>query len=144
MQYFEVLYEYYSNDFIYSTPEFLGKPVYQNSTSIKDGKEESFWHILQGEHQDQIAEDMGRHKRIRWVRAIIDNAEIQKLKCWRIEETKKGRKRTKVKISLDDFSYIVILGEKKKHYVLITGFPIDRPRIRDSLRKEWEKHKFDP
>ncbi len=142
-RYIELLYKYYCDDFVNSTPEFKGKPVRTNTDLSRDGKEESFWHILEGQFQDQMADDLGRHKRIRWIRPIIETAKANRLNCWRIAECKKARERVKIKLALNDFSYLVILGLKQNYYVLITAFPIERQRIKDEVSKEWEAHKIE-
>ena len=137
--YIDKLYEYYTEDFIYHPPELFGKPVRTNTNAKREGKEESFWHILEGKMQDTMAEDLGRHRRIRWIKPIIEAVSSDKVKWWRrTQSTSKRRKQVRLHIALNDFSYVVVLIEYKRYFILLTAFSVERDRRRRKYREEWD------
>jgi hypothetical protein len=42
-------------------------------------------------------------------------------------------------IGVADFSYVVVLADRRTHYLLITAFCVEHERRRDTYRREWER-----
>ncbi len=64
--YLSVLYEFYNKDFIKTKPVFRGKKLAVKKHPLADGKESTFWHIIQeGENEDDRIPDLRRCERIR-------------------------------------------------------------------------------
>lgn len=73
--YLDLLYQYYTEDFILNTSYIKGKPVRTMNDQSREGKEESFWHVLEGKEHPELNPTLERHKRIRWVKPIINALE---------------------------------------------------------------------
>lgn len=135
-RYYDALYQWYMHDLIYNPPEFEGHTIQTIADPMKDGMEHGFWHILEGEYEENLSYHLMRHERIRWVKPIIKAAGSSRIHIW-----KKPWKRSLVRphIALLDFSYIVVLEQHSKFVKLITGYPIENPHRREKKRKEWQK-----
>lgn len=58
-RYLEVLYDFYKQDFIENKPVFRGEQLRLKKGSLLNGKEITFWHIIQeGEKEDERIPDL--------------------------------------------------------------------------------------
>jgi hypothetical protein len=104
----------------------------------EDGKEESFWHLVtEGPDERSRTPDPRRCERIAWPRALIEalGRRDPDVVAW---SQLRPRQRTLV-ISVADFSYVVVLADRRTHYLLITAFCVEHERRRGTYRREWER-----
>ena len=135
-RYYDLLYHYFTNDFVNNPPEFAGLKVNAPTHPMTQGKKAGFWHVIEGGNEEYLADDLSRHERIRWIKPIIEVAGTEKVRMWERPE-RPGV--TKPHILLADFSYIVVLRRHSTYVVLITAFPVRQGRRQD-YRDEWEKY----
>lgn len=135
VEYIELIYSIFRSDFLDHPPELYDKFVRPIVHPIANGKEDSFWHIVQGSGGN--GPDHDRCQRIRWPKPIIEEIAEQGLKWWR---TKENGKR-KFKIALDDFSYLVVLFERKTFFLFCTAFPVFRTNYKNQLERQYNREK---
>lgn len=126
-------------DFVDASPTLIALPVrHYTGPGCGDGRGEAFWHLTTKEAvgSGSLRErDWDRCRRIRWPRPVIDAVAIPRdLRFWR---TTGARQKRRLKIAFADFSYVVILEERRAEAILITAFPVVFKNYRDDLRKEW-------
>ncbi len=114
--YSEILYKEYIETYRNGVSiVFNGKPVTAPRQPEFYGKSESFWHIIGG--KDNIP-DKGRCERIRWARAIIENADDEAVS---VLFERRGKRKTTI-LWLREYDYVVILDERKDYYLLKTAY----------------------
>jgi hypothetical protein len=134
-RYLEAIYEHYRRDFVTSRPNFEDKRVAPANRTLASGKESTFWHLIsEGKVEEKRLPDIRRCERIRWPRPIIDSSSTNSVRAWRNLHKKQRR----VVIALDDFSYVVVLIERKKYALLVTAYLVSEEHQRSKLRKEYE------
>jgi len=141
-RYVEEVYAQFKRDFIDSRPVYQGTRLGLRKHPVVQGKETTFWHLIsEGENEEERTPDLRRCECIAWVRPIIEQAGKRKdIKIWKQERSGK----TNIAIALDDFSYIVFLGERTSdtgiYLIPLTAYPVERQKRRDKYRKEWEEY----
>lgn len=134
---FEVLYDYFCQDFI-DNKTFLNKNIYINPKSYQkeDGKELVFWHLTSkktsytkkvGRRYVKCIErltDYRRCERLPWIRKIIENHSSNSIKSfYYMEKTK----RVRLYLWAYENDFLVILekiGQNSSY--LVTSFYIDK------------------
>jgi hypothetical protein len=129
-RYKDALYDLFCADFIARKPVFRSKPVVLAERQKEGGKEKSFWHLISGGGDSPPY--IRRCERIGFCRFLIENADTDQARCW-----KRLRER-RVCIALPDFSYLVVLEERKTHWIFITGYYIESERKRQKHRKSFD------
>lgn len=135
--YYDLIYGYYMDDLVFNPPEFEGFQVETIANPMKQGKEKGFWHIIEGEDKDNLADTLDRHKRIRWIKPVIEAVGSDRVLMWK-RPFRPGI--SKPHIVLPDFSFIVVLRQHPTYIKLVTGFPVEREKRRQDYRDEWEKY----
>lgn len=135
--YLEALYAIFCADFKFSRPDVDGMQVRAKYHPNYRGKEDGFWHLITQEEEwargDRLP-NLRRCELIRWPRAVIDAFGSDRVVWWR---NRRGGKR-RLLIALLDFSYVVVLDERRSHYLLWTQYPVEHRNRRNDLRKEFE------
>jgi hypothetical protein len=127
----------FKKDFLDSVPRFQGQPLHIKREPLMEGREATFWHLItEGEIEQTRNPHEMRCERIRWPRPVIERCPCTDLKVWR--NRRAGGPRTV--IALHDFSYVVILAERKGYYLPWTAYPVDRGHTRRKLQKEHEAY----
>ena len=135
-RYLQVLYEFFRQDFILSSPLYDGRRVGLKRHPVIDGKEATFWHVIsEGKVEADRLPDMRRCERIRWPRPIIEAVLYGRVRYWK---NRRGHE-SRVVIAVEDFSYIVVLAERKAYVVLWTAYCVEREHSRQKMRKEYEE-----
>lgn len=118
-------------------PSFEGRRVTCKRHPVLDGVEATFWHIVStGDGGEDAREtDLRRCERIEWPRALLEAVGTDRVVVWR---TRRGAD-DRVLIALVDFSYVVVLGDRRAYLILITAYPVDREHQRARLRREAEE-----
>src|SRR5262245_34976253 len=111
------LYAHFRKDFLLSVPNFNGRPVRAKVLPPIDSLRGGFVHAIssnvsgQGDGEGNRTPELKRCARIRWIRPVIEAVPPDVL-SWR---NIRGTARRAV-ISLPDFSYIVILDERRDYF----------------------------
>lgn len=135
--YVEELYRYFRRDFVASHPVFEGKRLGLKARPLYQDKEATFWHfITEGEIEHERLPDLRRCERIRWPRPLIEACGTPRVKSWK---NKRGTE-TRTVIALNDFSYVVVLAERRNYVLPWTAYCVERTHRREKLRKEYEHH----
>lgn len=135
--YLDAIYEFFKMDFINSQPCFPGKTFKLIPGLPTNGKEFTFWHIIQtGKNEEERIPDLRRCERIRWPRPIIEAIQSNTVLTW----PNKRKNHSRLLISLIDFSYIVVLEDRRNYVRLLTAFPVDQTHTRKKYRKEYTDH----
>lgn len=134
--YLDAVYGYFRQDFVVSAPLWEGTRVALKRHPVEQGKEATFWHLIsEGRTEADRLPDIRRCERIRWPRPIIEAVRAGRVCCWRNQREHEAR----VVIALDDFSYVVVLAQRKNYVILWTAYWIEREHRRKKLRKEYEE-----
>lgn len=135
--YLEAIYEVFKRDFIDSKPDFFGREMRLKRHPVSNGKEATFWHFIsEGKNEDERTPDMRRCERIRWPKPFIESADDgAKVKWW---SNKRGAE-TRILLTAEDFSYVVILADRGNYILPWTAYYLDKPHRRIKLRKEYEE-----
>lgn len=153
----ESLYRIFQSEFIASKPMFGGIPVNIRANPRFDKKEESFWHLTCRDYAkvDGLPEsrvpDIGRCRKIRWPRAFIEKHPLcvddealgdtcGGVLVWRsTHKPKKGRPKERVKMLLEEESYLVVLESRGRYYLLITAYPLEEESLERTMREARKK-----
>jgi hypothetical protein len=139
--YEDVLYRWFRNDFVESTPQWPGKRVGLKRHPMSRGKEATFWHFIQeGKVEDDRTPDLRRCERIRWPRPIMEAfprgvaSSNARIRYWR---NRRGTE-TRFVLALPDFSYVVIVADRGEYVLPWTAYCVEREHQRQKLRREFE------
>jgi hypothetical protein len=141
-RYVEEIYARFKRDFVDSRPLYNGVRLGLRKHPVVQGKETTFWHLIsEGETEEDRLPDLRRCERIGWVRPLIEQAgKRADVKIWK--QQRKGK--TNIAIAIDDFSYIVFLGERSgdsgPYLIPLTAYHVEGQKKRDRYRKEWGEY----
>ncbi|GGD12548.1 hypothetical protein [Nocardioides daphniae] len=124
-------------------------PVPGQSLNIKrqpvdeKGRCNTFWHLVtEGEIEDERTPSTSRLERVGWPMALISEfndiypaAQSSRIRWWK---TKRGAEE-RYAIALEDFSYVVIVADRKTYCLLWTAYPVEYESRRRKLRREFEE-----
>lgn len=136
-RYVEAIHAAFRADFITDHPEFEGRRCACKRHPMIDGKEATFWHLIsEGSVEADRLPDLRRCERIRWPRAMIERSPDQ-VRVWRSERPGDQR----IVVALADFSYVVVLADRRDYVLLWTAYFVEHEHRRTKLRKECERAK---
>lgn len=133
------MYQVFCAAFVRSRPVILARPVtHYKVPGCGDGRGEAFWHLTSRKVEgrgSRRTRDWDRARRIPWPRPVIEAvASRTDVHVW----TKSGpRQERKLKVAVDDFSYVVIMEDRPSEAILVSGFPVPYANYRNNLRSEW-------
>lgn len=82
-QYIDAVYDWYLRDLGGKRVLFRGKPIALRHHPPSKGKGSGFWHCTQeGAIEEDRTPDLERCKRIRWIKAIIENSNEECVDYW--------------------------------------------------------------
>ncbi|HBY21611.1 MAG: hypothetical protein A2Y24_07540 [Clostridiales bacterium GWE2_32_10] len=147
-EYEDELYEIFKRDFINNQIYFESKVLRIRKHPITYGREEAFYHIICKDllkNRDRTP-DIARCERIEWPRKIIDNCKCDNncIWCSKIKIYKKIFKNNNYRyhILFEEYSYIVIVEERKEYMLFITGYVIDEDNEMDKKLKDFGNYKI--
>lgn len=133
--YVDTVYAEFRGDFFNHQVFFRGRRVSVRKEPRDQGKEAGFWHaISEGPKEMERTPDLRRCERVRWVRVLVESVDEASLPTW---ESKRGSDR-RILIALPDFTYVVVLADRKRYVLFLTAFYIEQQHRRDKLKQEWE------
>jgi hypothetical protein len=143
-KYLEGLYSFFKKDFIQNKlPKFAGKRMGLKRHPLLDGKEATFWHIItEGKVEDERLPEMRRCERIRWPRAIIEQAANinANIKIWKnIRSNQKRRGESRICLWFEKKEYLVVLADRGDYILPWTAYPVTMGHGKRKLQKEYEK-----
>jgi hypothetical protein len=135
--YLNALYAWFKKDFIDSKPIFQGKRLGLKHHPVTNGKEATFWHMIQeGKTEEDRIPDIRRCERIRWPKPIIENDANPAIKVWR---NKRGRE-DRICLWFVQESYLVILTDRRNYILPWTAYLVEKPHRQRKLQKEYEEY----
>jgi hypothetical protein len=135
--YEDQIFAVFCNDFLSNCPKIGGRGVGIESHPEVNGKHRTFWHLIsEGMPEPLRTLDYERCARIAWPRAMIVAAPHAELRCWR---NTRGTRRNLL-IAVADFSYLIVLAERKGYYFLWTAYFISANGQREKNRLEYEAY----
>ena len=139
-EYFEIVYQAFSDDFIKSPAIFRGKKLGLKKYPLIDGKEYTYYHFThEGEIEINRLPDMKRIERIKWPKPIITKCEIWGIKVW--PQIRKGKNRICIWLELiDEPDYIVILDVRKNYILPWTAFVLEYTHEKRKKQKEYDMY----
>ncbi|MCU7960324.1 MAG: hypothetical protein KZQ58_10075 [gamma proteobacterium symbiont of Bathyaustriella thionipta] len=135
--YLEAIYGYFKQDFVDSKPLFQGRRLGLKRHPLTQGKEATFWHMIQeGSVEEDRTPDFRRCERIRWPRPIIEHDADEAVKVW--ENQRRGEKR--ICLWFEQENYLVILADRGKYILPWTAYLVEQPHRQRKLLREYEAY----
>ncbi|MCA0961763.1 hypothetical protein [Salipiger bermudensis] len=132
-RYEAALYQVFEQDIIEFDLSFRGHPVNARRAPEHERKWACFWHLIsEGRVEDDRLPDLRRCERIRWVRWVIENADV----CGDIDVWQNRRNGETNWLLWYREEYLVILAARTGYFLLRTAFCTDREHRREKLRRE--------
>ena len=136
--YCEVIYAIFHRDFVASKPTYAPKRFALKRHPEYDGKAATFWHLIsEGPVEEQRTPDMRRCERIAWPKPIIEAIGNDNVRFWM---NTRGRSK-RILIAVEDFSYVVILDDRKDFVLLWTTYHLKYSNQRRRMEREYEAWK---
>jgi hypothetical protein len=137
------IYRHFVSDFVNTKPSLPNKRVALKRNPKQEGREATFWHMItEGEDEASRKPDITRCERIKWPKPTMESFDDMKpvvgsrIKWWR---NKRGLS-NRIVLSLDDFSYVVIVDERDDFVLPWTHYLVKQKHRRAKLRKEFESY----
>lgn len=137
-RYVEAIYAHFKADFVDAKPAFRGRRLGLKKHPVIQDKEATFWHFVsEGDDEAERLPDIRRCERIRWPRAIIEQADALGAKVW--SEPRGSEQR--VHIWYEQAAYLVVLADRGGYVLPWTAYPVERQRQRDKLNRRYENYR---
>ena len=137
--YVELLYKWFSEDFLQSKPAWPGKRVQLKRYPLSQGKEATFWHMVStGDNEDSRLPDLRRCERIRWPQPVMEafsgghSHPTSPIVWWKSER----RGESRFLIAPPDFSYLVVVADRGDYVLPWTHFVVEQAHRQVKLRRE--------
>ncbi len=135
--YLEAIYGYFKQDFVNSKPVFRGKRLGLKCHPLTQGKEATFWHMIQqGDREADRTPDFRRCERIRWPKPIIEHDGDDGIKVW--WNQRRGEQR--ICLWFEQENYLVILADRGSYILPWTAYLVEQPHRQRKLQKEYEEY----
>lgn len=135
--YLAAVYAWFKNDFIDNQPVFRGRRLGLKRHPVGNGKEATFWHMIQeGKDEENRIPDFRRCERIRWPRPVIEHDGDQAIKIWRNWRGSEER----VCLWLVPENYVVILADRGDYILPWTAYLVEQPHRQRKMQKEYEEY----
>lgn len=141
-EYLEALHSAFEKDFVTSKPKWLNKRVGLKRHPEYDGKSATFWHMIsEGSSEEDRTPDLRRCEHIRWPSPMMEEhdelppSESKARVIWWAEER---RNETRVLLSFEDFSYLMVVADRGDYVLPWTAYPVEREHQQQKLKKRYE------
>lgn len=139
-EYYDALHDVFQRDFIDSKQSYEGLPINIKRLPPYDGlfqgKAATFRHLItEGKDETDRTIVPARCERIGWMLPVLERAGTQDVRVW------ENRRRSGAAyiFALPDFSYKLVLAQRKDYLLLWTHFPLQYGQERLALRSEYER-----
>ena len=141
-KYIARLFELFEKDFITTSPIFRNKKVLFDKKD-DNGKPQAFTHITTEENRQTGQRELclRRCERIAWIKAVIKNADNEKVLVWEKEQKTSKRRDIRTFLFLEEEDFLVILQEIKWGHYLITAIYVDNPNQKRKHLKSYTAYK---
>lgn len=137
-RYVEAIYSCFKTDFVDTKPAFRGRRLGLKRHPVIQNKEATFWHFVsEGDEEADRLPEIRRCERIRWPRAIIEQADALRAKVW--TEVRGSEKR--IHIWYEQAAYLVVLADRGDYVLPWTAYPVERQRQREKLNSRYETYR---
>jgi hypothetical protein len=142
--YENVLYSWFTSDFVKSRPAWPGKRVGLKRMPLSKGKEATFWHFIsEGESEVDRLMDIRRCERIRWPRPTMEKFIDRRPMAgdcivWWKNQRRGGEWR--YLLAVPDFSYLMIVADRGEFVLPWTQYHVDHSHRREKYRKEYHAY----
>jgi hypothetical protein len=134
--YIDAVYNIFRRDFVASRPIFRGRKLGHKRYPLSDGKEATFWHVIQeGKTEGERIPNLRRCERVPWIRPIIEHENEPVIKIW--ENSRRNEAR--ICLWIEDHEYLVVLAKRKGYVILWTAYPVIEPHRKSKLQREFEE-----
>lgn len=134
--YLDAIYDYFKVDFVDNKPMFQGRRLGLKRHPLSQGKEATFWHMIQeGAVEEDRTPDFRRCERIRWPRPIIEHDADNSIKVW--SNQRRGEKR--ICLWFEQENYLVILADRGEYILPWTAYLVEQPHRQRKLQREYEE-----
>lgn len=116
---------------IMSSAQFNGKPI-QYSRHNKNGVNATFWHCVAGGKDAPSGTDSSRAEKIIFLN-VVSNCDSE---CNQIKTTVSLHNPPRLEVVCKKRKYMVVLEDRKSHYMLITAYPMYRRTQQKHKRKK--------
>ena len=144
-EYEDQIYAIFEEDLIVNPPYFDGLPVQIRKYPLEFGRENAFWHVTCCDFykESNREPDIKRCERIRWIKAFVENYDCNRDACIACDGVfawgAPYKKKTRIKILLEEERYVVILEKRETYVLLITAYYLDQDHQLRKLLKEFQK-----
>lgn len=142
-EYLNAIYQLFLADFVHTGPVWPDRRMGLKRHPFRDGKEATFWHFIQeGPIEDKRMPDIRRCERIRWPRKVIDcfqgnaPAEGDRILWWK----NRRRGEDRFLLTLTDFSYLVVMTDRKEYVLPWTAYNVEHQHTRLTLKAEYDTY----
>lgn len=133
--YLDTIYNYFKQDFVTNKPVFQGRRLGLKKHPKTQGKEATFWHMIQqGPVEEDRIPDLRRCERIRWPKPIIEHDADKAIKVWK---NRRGREQ-RICLWFEQKNYLVVLADRGEYILPWTAYPVERPHRQRKLQREYE------
>lgn len=133
--YLEAIYAIFQHDFVDNKPIFQGRRLGLKRHPIVNGREATFWHMIQeGDTEEERTPDFRRCERIRWPKPVIEHDETPCIKIWRNQRGQEVR----ICLWVDQVNYLVVLADRGDYILPWTAYVVEQPHRQKKLQKEYE------
>lgn len=145
MYYEETLYEWFWKTYL--DPQY---PLVFNQKIVRyrhhpktNDKEEVFYHLTCKKYRgdNERKPDANRIVRIKWPKAFIENYDCSNSCCVEKPLYWKDLKNKSILHKIFHLNYLVVIEERERYCLLVTGFYVEETYYRRGLLKEYEKSK---
>lgn len=142
-EYLDALHAVFEEDFVKSKPKWLNKRVGLKRHPEYDGKSATFWHMIsEGSTEEDRTPDFRRCERIRWPRPMMEehdelppDASKARLIWW----AEQRRNETRILLSFEDFSYVMIVSDRGEYVLPWTAYAVEREHQQQKLKRRYEE-----
>ena len=133
--FYDALYEYFKQDFIYTKPIYQGQELRLKREPYRNGREATFYHITtKGADEEHRNLDIPRAERIRWIKPIIESDD-ETLLIW---ENKRKRDEN-ILIFYEKENFLIILRKRRNGLIFWTSYYTDEC-YKKKLLKEYSNY----
>lgn len=135
--YLNAIYGYFQQDFVDSKPMFKGRRLGLKRYPLVQGKEATFWHIIQkGAIEEDRVPDIRRCERIRWPKPIIEHDADRAIKVW--VNRRRGERR--ICLWFEQENYLVILADRGQYILPWTAYLVEQPHRQRKIQREYQEY----
>jgi hypothetical protein len=137
LNYIEVIYDIFKEDFVTNKPFFEGRRLGLKKYPYVEGKEYTFYHMTHdGNVEDERIPNLRRCERMPFPRPIIEQSNHSSVKCWK---NKRGTK-DRILIFYEQEDYLVVLEDRGDFILPWTAYLVGGSNQKKKLLREYSDY----